>query len=738
MPGSARLIDACSLWKGFTVQPKRIAAIAAFALVAGTVSGLPAASGDPSSTPPTASVRDVTLPTGDEVQLTTTTDGSQSVLVLGAHPHDAFLERRMDGDTYVIPSVAQPFLGRGLDLGLFDVSRLVRSGVDAAIPVRFSGATPPGVTETGAGVGTLTDAAAFGAALRQEIGRAVASRWQSAPSIPGGTASVQLADADSTPGTSVQPAYDMWTLKIKVLDGAGKPAPAALVNVLNADDSSRYTATPPIFDGTTQVSVPAGDYSALADIFTFDAAGDVTELREVSIAQATVRKNTTLTLDGRKALPVTTTTPHPTVTNGIDLSWQRVSAAGVGTDSAALMGPGISVYEAPTDHATIGELHFGIVFDLSSPAASASPYTYSLAYPADGAVPASQHYRATAATLATLHARYFTDVAGRPATSGRVAMLGNGIIGFQFAQTFATPMTRTEYVTADPAVAWQDNVAPNTRATPTIDPPRTYGSGTTRNVDWFHGPLVPGFASDSGASPSFLCPACRNGDAFNLSVSPTVDSTPGHTEVSFLFGNIHTVADAHVVLTQGATVLADNRGWNEAVTVPADPASYQLTVDETRQATWVRQSTASHTEWTFASTHPAGTSIPPGWTCRNTTLGCAVLPLINANYQLQVGTDGTAPAGPGGLDVAIGHLPGAPATPISTAAVQVSFDDGVTWTPTTFANLGGGHYRARWTNPASADGGDVAIQVTASDAAGATFSQIVHHAYTIDAAGSAQ
>ncbi len=102
--------------------------------------------------------------------------------------------------------------------------------------------------------------------------------------------------------------------------------------------------------------------------------------------------------------------------------------------------------------------------------------------------------------------------------------------------------------------------------------------------------------------------------------------------------------------------------------MPADPASYPLTVDETRQATWVRQSTASHTEWTFASTHPAGTTLPPGWTCRNTTLGCTVLPLLNVNYQLQVGTDGTAPAGPDQLDIAIGHLPGAPATPISTAA----------------------------------------------------------------------
>jgi len=61
------------------------------------------------------------------------------------------------------PAAAAPFLGRGLDRSLFDVSALVRNGDAARIPVNLSfsagttPAAPPGVTLTSTGGGTATD-----------------------------------------------------------------------------------------------------------------------------------------------------------------------------------------------------------------------------------------------------------------------------------------------------------------------------------------------------------------------------------------------------------------------------------------------------------------------------------------------------------------------------------------------------------------------------------------------------
>src|SRR6185437_15995142 len=69
----------------------------------------------------------------------------------------ALTELRIAGRQYAIPDVALPYLGRGLDLSLFDVA--AQPG-GATLPVRitYSGRTPrlPGVTITHAAAGTAT------------------------------------------------------------------------------------------------------------------------------------------------------------------------------------------------------------------------------------------------------------------------------------------------------------------------------------------------------------------------------------------------------------------------------------------------------------------------------------------------------------------------------------------------------------------------------------------------------
>ncbi len=341
----------------------------------------------------------------------------------------------------------------------------------------------------------------------------------------------------------------MWTLKVKVLDGAGKPASAALVDLLNTDDSSRYT-------DSRRRSSTEPPRSACRPATTVRSPTS-TDLRHGGRPHRATRgvdhplhRKQEQDPDPRQpqgAAGHARRRRDPTVTDGSTWHWQRVSAAGAGADSQALMGPGIAVYEAPSDYATVGELHFGAVFDLSSPAASASPYTYSLAFPADGAVPADQHYRASAATLATLHARYFTDVAGRTCHQ-RVGSpcWATGSIGFQFAQSFATAADphRVRDRGSGRRVAGQRGAelarhADHRRAA-------HLRRRHHRNVDWFHGPLVPGFGATpapprrSSARPAAMampstCPFARPSTrppATPRSRSCSAASTPSPTPMS--------------------------------------------------------------------------------------------------------------------------------------------------------------------------------------------------------------
>src|SRR5580700_8449614 len=88
----------------------------------------------------------------------------------------AVTELRLAGREYVVPDVALPFLGHGLDLSLFDTAALPGGGT-LGVRITYSGAVPrlPGVkiarAAGGVATGYLTAAGAvtFGAALARQF-----------------------------------------------------------------------------------------------------------------------------------------------------------------------------------------------------------------------------------------------------------------------------------------------------------------------------------------------------------------------------------------------------------------------------------------------------------------------------------------------------------------------------------------------------------------------------------------
>src|SRR5579859_2541589 len=74
---------------------------------------------------------------------------STSVALAGPGFSSALTELRLNGHQYVIPDTAIPFLGRGLDLSLFNVAAQ-QGGATLPVRISYSGRTPrlPGVTIT--------------------------------------------------------------------------------------------------------------------------------------------------------------------------------------------------------------------------------------------------------------------------------------------------------------------------------------------------------------------------------------------------------------------------------------------------------------------------------------------------------------------------------------------------------------------------------------------------------------
>ena len=111
---------------------------------------------------------------------------------------------------------------------------------------------------------------------------------------------------------------------------------------------------------------------------------------------------------------------------------------------------------------------------------------------------------------------------------------------------------------------------------------------------------------------------------------------------------------------------------------------------------------------------------------------CAVQDMMTLDYQLaRESLDGSAPAGPQSLGIAISHPPKSMPYPVAHAQLQVSFNNGTSWQPAVLARICHGQvctnqFRASYTAPA---GAQVSLRVTARDTHGASVTETILDAY---------
>jgi hypothetical protein len=708
-----------------------------------------------------ALARQVLLINGNRVQVSADGGGSPSGVVVpaaGGGVAGSVVSLGLGARTYEVPAAAVPYLGRGLDPGLFDTRELLGRETGGRLPVRVSyrGKVPalPGIRITSSGAGTAegyltaSSALVFGAALDRQYG---ADRDRGSYGTDGMFAGgVSIALAGTVRAPAVHPDYVMHTLTVHATDLAGSPDTGDLVLLVNVDNTSLVdllSSENVFYDGTAKYSVPSGHYFAIG-IF-----GDLFQGPEhvVVLPQFTVTGNTRVDMaETAASSEIKMVTPRPAAPVGTGFYVVRTGAEGP-LFYAEFADAGAPVWVSPTTaRPTVGTLQsYANQVLASAPGHPGVPYSYELSETAPAGIIPGQRYRVRTAGLATVHERYYQAAV----SSGTWIMLGsfpttdpaNPFIGFvePYDVPLSLPGRQTVYVGgagASPMTWTSDYLA----ADGGFEAARLLPAGDQLTDSWGAYPLHPAANFKLYPKNTVLgltqTSAAREGDRLWLDVTPFTDSQPGHLSTGFSPAAGVNFTGSYAVYQDGKQVAAGNAVKAAAQTsgdVPVqaqlgpNPSTIRFVLTASRSGTVLGPPTASRTVWTWRSAQVPGAALPAGWYCDSTTLGsdCAVQPMMTLGYSVAgLGLNESAPAGRQVLGVSVGHIQLAKASRIGGAKVSVSFDGGRTWHAAAVTRTGAARFRAVFTAPA---GVSVTLRTSATDAAGGSITETIDGGYQI-------
>jgi hypothetical protein len=491
--------------------------------------------------------------------------------------------------------------------------------------------------------------------------------------------------------------------------------------------------------GGTTVRVPPGRYwiSGVIDDNT-NPNGD--RAAWAGRPELTVRKNTTVTLDGAATVPVTgSVTGHRTVMTDVGFHVARRFAGdifgGLAGGDVFAFGPNVAhdLFAQPTGTARTGTFHVSTDFQLASPARAAHPYVYDLYHPVGNHVPRSLVYTATPteqATFARFHERFHAlDGNTAPIQDIRYGLTpasfatGNSFLflSVEDQSTVAGGSTLTEYLSTGPGIRWFEEVAPNLTgpnlaADWVIQRPgfTRYAPGSRHTVDWVTQPFRPGpyaytrFTAGCVPHSTIRTPGDIHVELTDLQDLPNGYDCLGGTSPIFewLQATSRTMS-----LYRGSHLIGSKHASVADFPVPAAPATYKLVyTDNTSRALPV--STWTKTTWTFRSAAPAGSN-------------AALIPLLLVDYTLPLGLDNHPDGSTAVFTVA--RVEGTRRAWVTRFRLWTSLDNGHTWQEAPVRALGHGHFTA--TLPHAAPGQAVSLRVQATDTGGSGIKQTIMTAY---------
>ncbi|MFB4299272.1 hypothetical protein [Actinomadura sp. NTSP31] len=792
-------------------------AIGAAVVLAGAAAGTATAQpGEPAAKPPprqpvtrfaappakVVKSAEVTLVTGDRFRVDVADDGTQqaSPLAVAGEKSSTFAQFTYNGDTYVIPANAAPYIGTTLDPRLFDVGYLVRAKLDDAnaktLPVTLKAtagkaAALPGTSVTSSSGGTVRAKVAKKNA--GGLGKLLAKSWRTA--AKGGTApalsgvkQVAVAAPSGAPKPPAAPplmqsaskaavkGVRFHNLTVDSVDLDGKPG-VMVGFVHNVDDAGlgSFGIDYP-GGGRRAFSVAEGTYSIEASVFTGPADDLSSRAALVIEPEITVGKDTTVTLDARKAVqfkPNLAAAPKPDMPRIDFMSFIREDARGSQT---GVPGNGLgsiigffnlrvgsasangypNLYVTPTRPVTKGRLHFLGATSLSTGTEEAigpGP-TYKLMFPSEGAISANQAPTLAASDLTTVKARLH-DHPSDDASGGQAGYWATAYLPWTYTSVGFTERVpagdRTDYLysSAPDQVVWDWSLNPD-RGQRLNDLRRTVKPGQVIEQTWNGAPLTPSITADYILTTGFslsgsggqdmsdplaqVCAACRQDDLAALYLKGGGDTDPTHHYYYAPTGNrVRFYRNGELAYTSDLEYTAPNLGPTNLPMLPR-AADYRLIWDSEDEMV---PGAISTTDWTFRSA-PGGAAaaLPKTAFCGvDTSRGCSFVPLLFVTYDLALDESSRAKAGQA-FDVGfrVSHQQYQAAPTGVTATVEVSYDDGDTWSKPVDATAdAAGAFHAPITHPAYDQAHRwVSLRVTAHGPDGASVTQTNIHAYRLD------
>jgi subtilisin family serine protease len=505
---------------------------------------------------------------------------------------------------------------------------------------------------------------------------------------------------------------ESYDVTIRHLDRTGALTPNHFT-VLASTDRPAVTE---IFeeDGTAVVRVPKGTYGLLSFVVTETGEGEEAEAVVALMAQPAVEvtRDLTVDVDSRRARPISVTVPRA------DASVVNVDAlAEVVTDE---FGVGFIAGAATLDGLVTGRLgpdrrypwfrsELGPTFakvsadgDLTN-----SPLAYVLSWRVDGTFFTGFNRRVRQADLAAVrsaHARQGPEQAVRFTFPVQPGAGSASAIGFPLR----LPFTQTTYFNTDDGVAWQSNMDELIETEESIEflstlfgPTLRYRAGRSYAEQWNRAVFGPSLL-DPVVPVEYLT---RTGDTM-LVLVPTHSDSEHRAGYSALTSASVTIHRNGVKVAEAADAFAE-------LAVPAAAGRYRVEVN-TERAAPAALSTRTSTAWTFRSGHVSGDAPKR-------------LPISVVRFAPELSQHNSAPAGRAfAVPVTVQRQPDSAAAACVRLAVQVSYDDGRTWSGVRMTGSGGRRV-AHLRHPDRA--GFVSLRAQATDAAGNTVQQTIVRAY---------
>ncbi|MEV6867899.1 hypothetical protein AB0M44_43820 [Streptosporangium subroseum] len=281
----------------------------------------------------------------------------------------------------------------------------------------------------------------------------------------------------------------------------------------------------------------------------------------------------------------------------------------------------------------------------------ATEYLYDLVRRWDGAIPGNLTYQPKQRDLARVDVDFRDDPADEvDEYRFDISPYTNTKMGYTILSRAGR--NRTDWVTAD-GVKWMSeaNIA---RKTLQYAGERSYKAGSTTYEQWF-GPIQRPRITNAIALPT------RTGDNLQVQAPGWGDSGADHAGLA-AYGQL----EQSMALYQGDALVTQTDGPAIGVDLSPGRLPYRLVTTTERDASLYPYSTHTQTAWRFTSA-TAGSDTP------------APLPLVQLDYTVNTDLTGRASRS-AALTLTPSHLPTGPAsTTIRSAGLDVSYDDGVTW-----------------------------------------------------------